>query len=282
VTEALFLLVKVSVGALILATGMGAKFSDVIYLWRRPQLLLRSLLAMYVLVPLAASLVVKIMPLTSSIKAALLVLAVSSGAPLLPRKLQQFGSNTYTFSLLITSSLLAIVIVPAWITFLSRYFDVSVEFSIIDVVVVIAKAFLLPLAIGMLLGTLFPAANERIADKLWAIAGIVLIIAGLALLALNWQLLLDVHGPGVAALVIFMIVAAAIGHILGGPNPDNRTALAIACCTRHLAVAVIVASAFRGPRALVLLAAYIFCSSLVSIPYLQWRRHKARRLDTQL
>ena len=273
-TEALFLAIKVSVGALILATGMGARFSDIIYLWRRPQLLLRSLLAMYVLVPLAALLVVKIMPLTAGIKVALLVLAASSGAPLLPRKLQRFGSNTYTFSLLITSSLLAIVVVPAWLTFLSRYFDVSVEFSIVDVMAVIAKAFLLPLAIGMLLGALFPTANERIADKLWAVAGIVFIIACLALLALNWQVLLEMRGHGIVALVILMIVATAIGHILGGPDPDNRTALAIACCTRHLGVAVIVASAFRGPRAVVLLAAYIFCSSLVSIPYLRWRQHK--------
>jgi len=281
VTEALFLSLKLSVGALILATGMGAKFSDLIYLWRRPQLLLRSLLAMYVLVPLAALLVVKIVPLSSNIKAALLVLAVSSGAPLLPRKLQQLGSNAYTFSLLITSSLLAIVTVPAWISFLSKYFEVSVEFSTVDVVVVIAKAFLLPLAIGMLLGALFPAVNERVAGKLWAAAGIVFITAGLALLALNWRLLLDVHGPGLMALVILMIVATAIGHVLGGPDPDNRTALAIACCTRHLGIAVIVASAFRGPRALVLLAAYIFCSSLVSIPYLQWRRRKTQSLKIQ-
>jgi predicted Na+-dependent transporter len=237
---------------------------------------------MYVLVPLAALLIAKIVPLNPNIKAALLVLAVSSGAPLLPRKLQQFGSNAYTFSLLITSSLLAIIVVPAWISFLSRYFEVSVEFSTVDVIVVIVKAFLLPLAIGMLLGALFPAASERIANKLWAIAGIVFIVAGLTLLALNWQLLLEVRGPGIGALVILMIIAAAIGHILGGPDPDNRTALAIACCTRHLGVAVIVASALRGPRALVLLAAYIFCSTLVSIPYLHWRRDKARRLDAQL
>ena len=277
-TEALLLLVKISVGALILTTGMGARISDIAYLWCRPQLLLRSLLAMYVLVPLAALLIAKIVPLDSNIKAALLVLAVSSGAPLLPRKLQQFGSNAYTFSLLITSSLLAIIVVPAWISFLYRYFDVSVEFSTVDVIVVIAKAFLLPLAIGMLLGALWTAANEHIAHKLWALAGIVFIVASLALLVLNWHLLLEVHGPGIAALVILMIIAAAIGHVLGGPDPDNRTALAIACCTRHLGLAVIVASTFRGPRALVLLAAYIFCSSLVSIPYLYWRRHR-QRLD---
>lgn len=279
-TEALLLSVKVSIGALILSIGMGARFSDIIYLLHRPQLLLRSLLAMYVLVPLAALLIVKIMPLNLNVKAALLVLAVSSGAPLLPRKLQQVGGNAYTFSLLIISSLLAVVVVPAWLTFLVKYFDISVEFSILDAAIVIAKAFLLPLAIGMLFAALFPRANERIAGKLWVIAWLVFIVAILGLLALNWQFFLEVHGTGIVALVVLMIISAAIGHVLGGPNPETRIALAIACCTRHLGVAVIVASAFRGPRAVILLTAYILCSALVSIPYLKWQQKK-RQLDSQ-
>jgi bile acid:Na+ symporter, BASS family len=57
------------------------------YLWRRPGLLLRSLLAMYVLVPLAALILVKALTLPPGVEIGLLVLAVSAGAPLLPRKL---------------------------------------------------------------------------------------------------------------------------------------------------------------------------------------------------
>ena len=90
---------------------MGATLADLTYVWRRPGLLLRSLLAMYVLV-LAALLLVMTWPLAPG-KAALLVLAVSAGAPLLPRKLQRFGSDAYVFGLVVTSSLLAIVVVPA-------------------------------------------------------------------------------------------------------------------------------------------------------------------------
>jgi hypothetical protein len=39
-------------------------------------------------------------------------------------------------------------------------------------------------------------------------------------------------------------------------DPDERTALAIACVTRHVGVAVVVATSFRGPRTAVMLAAY--------------------------
>src|SRR5271163_3683622 len=108
-TTILLVLVKISTVALILSVGMGATFSDILYLWRRPGLLLRSLLAMYVLVPLAAFVIVTFWPLAPGVEAALLVLAVSAGAPLLPRKLERFGSSQYAFSLVVVTSLLAIV-----------------------------------------------------------------------------------------------------------------------------------------------------------------------------
>ena len=90
-TPLLLWLIKVAIAAMILAIGMGSTFSDVTYLWREPGLLVRSLLAIYVAVPLATLLIATIIPMAPAVKAALLVLAVSAGAPLLPRKLGGIG-----------------------------------------------------------------------------------------------------------------------------------------------------------------------------------------------
>jgi bile acid:Na+ symporter, BASS family len=98
--------------------------------------------------------------------------------------------------------------------------------------------------------------------------------AGVILRATQWKLFLEVRWEGMTTLVGLMVIALAIGHALGGPSPDERTALAIACATRHIGIAVLVATAFRGPRTMVMIAAYIVASALVSIPYLQWRRRK--------
>ena len=148
--------------------------------------------------------------------------------------------------------------------------------SAADMATVLGKAFLLPLAVGMLLRAMAPTLSERFADRVLAMAGVVLTLAGLALLAMHWQLFIAVRWQGMVALVVLLLLAVAIGHVLGGPHPDDRTALAIACATRHIGVAVIVATAFRGPRTMVLLAAYVVASAVVSIPYLQWRRRQAR------
>ena len=271
-TMVLLLLVKVAITTLIVAVGASSTVADVVYLWQRPALLLRSLVAMYLLIPLAAFILVQVWSLVPGVEAALLVLAVSAGAPLLPRKLKGVGNDRYAFSLVVTTSLLAIIVVPVWVGLLARYFGVATEISAFSVAKTMAAAFLLPLAVGFVLRALAPAPIERFAGRAIAIAGIALTASSLLLLVTHWQLLLAVGANGSAALLVLMLIALATGHVLGGPVAEDRTALALACVTRHIGIAVVVATTFQGPRTTVMLAAYVVVSALVSIPYLQWRR----------
>jgi bile acid:Na+ symporter, BASS family len=271
-TATLLLLLKLSVAALIFAIGMDSAFRDLLYLWRRPGLLLRSLLAMYVVMPLVALLIVKALTLPAGVQVAVLVLAISAGAPLLPRKLIHLGSDTYVFSLVVTSSLLAIVTVPAWLAVLAPLYGRTAELHPIDVATVVAKSFLGPLALGMLLRWLAPGLSERLADRLLTIVGIVFTLCGVTLLATHYDLLLNAGWPALLTLGGLTFCALAVGHFLGGPEPDNCTALAVSCATRHVGIAILVATAVPGPRTAALVAAYIVASAVVSIPYVQWRK----------
>jgi predicted Na+-dependent transporter len=278
-TATLLLLLKLAVGAIILAIGMDSTLKDLTYLWRRPALFLRSVLAMYLLVPLAALALVKILPLSPGVEVGLLVLAVSAGAPLLPRKLLRIGDEAYIFSLVVTSSLLAIILVPAWLAVLGPQFGYPVQLQPERVALVFAKSFFLPLAIGMLVRWLFPNVANWIGDGFMTIAGLVLTICALGLLILHWDVLLDAKLPGMLALAGLIVVALAIGHLLGGPSEEDRTALAIACSTRHLGIAVLVASSVPGPRTSVIVAVYLLTSAAISIPYLRWRRRAVTTLE---
>ena len=42
--------------------------------------------------------------------------------------------------------------------------------------------------------------------------------------------------------VLALVIALVIGHLMGGPTEDDRTALAIACATRHIGIALVVFS----------------------------------------
>jgi hypothetical protein len=163
VTATLLLLIKLSVAGLILAIGMSSTLRDLLYLWRRPGLLLRSLLAMYVAVPLVALLVARSLTLPTPVEVAILVLAISAGAPLRPRKLIHLGNDAYVFSLVVTSSLLAIVTIPAWLTVLAPLHGRSGELTAGDVAGVVIPSFLALLALGMVVQWLAPETSERIA-----------------------------------------------------------------------------------------------------------------------
>jgi BASS family bile acid:Na+ symporter len=276
-TATLLLLLKASVGVIIFAIGMDSTLDDAGHLLKRPGLLARSLLAMYVLVPLAAFVLVKLLPLAPGVEIGLLVLAASAGAPLLPRKLLRIGDGAYIFSLVLLSSILAIVVVPAWLALLGPQFGSPLEISSAQVAWVLAKSFLLPLAAGMALRWWLPAFAARFASRLIGAAGIVLTVCALVLLALHWDLLLITSFGGVLALMALVALALAIGHALGGPNEDDRTALAVACASRHLGIAVLVAASLPGPRTAVVIAVYLVASAIVCIPYLRWRRTVAAR-----
>lgn len=271
-TVVLLTILKLCVPALVFAVGLGTTASDLLTLWHRPGLLLRSLLAMYVVVPLLALAAAWFLPLSAAIKIALLVLAISAGAPLLPRKIMGLGSDAYVFSLVVLTSLLAIVTVPAWLGFLGNLFDRDAPLSPAAVAKVVGVSLLLPVALGLAVHAWRPAWSERVADRLLAIIGGLFGVSALGLLALNLPLLAGVPVAAWLALAGLGIAALATGHLLGGPAPDDRTALAVACATRHVGIAALAAATVPGEHTLVLLLAYLVVATLLSFAYLRWRR----------
>lgn len=276
-TLALLVLLKITVTVIIFGIGLDSQPRDAVRLFRHPGLLLRSVLAMYVLVPMAAFALVKLLPLAPGVEAALLVLAVSAGAPLLPRKLLGIGDGAYIFSLVVISSVLAIVLVPVWLAVLGPLFPRLPSLAPERAALVLAESFFLPLLAGMVLRRLFPKVAAWTAGRLIGLASIVLALSAAALLAAHWHVVLEARWTGILTLAALITLSLAIGHLVGGPDEDTRTALAIACAIRHIGIAVLVAASVPGPRTAVVVAIYIAVSLAISVPYLRWRRAVARR-----
>lgn len=271
-TVALLVLLKLFVTIIIFGIGLDSTPRDAIRLFRHPGLLLRSLLAMYVLVPLAAVLLVWLLPLPAGVEAGLLVLAVSAGAPLLPRKLLGIGDGAYIFSLVVVSSVLAVVFVPLWLEILIPLFPRLPHLAPHQAALVLGESFFLPLLAGMVIRWLLPKFAAWTGGRLVGLAGLALTVTALALLAVNWHVALEVRWPGVAALAVLILISLIVGHLVGGSNEEDRTALAVACATRHIGVAVVVATAMPGVRAAVVISVYIAISVAVTLPYMRWRR----------
>jgi BASS family bile acid:Na+ symporter len=275
-TATLLLVLKACVVTLLGAIGLGSTLADLTYLFRRPALLLRSLFAMYVAVPLAALAIVRTIPLPVGIRMAVLVLAISAGAPLLPRKLMKLGREGYVFGLVVLSSILAVVVVPAWLAVLGPYFARESAVGPRAVGLLIAKAALAPLLLGMLLRPLLGGRADRVSEWVLKAVGVVLTIAGVLLIAVNIRLLATAGWVALLTLAGFTAVALGIGHALGGPDREDRTALAVACSTRHVGLAMLAASAVPNPRTIAFVLAYLLSAAVVSLPYLKLRARPAQ------
>ena len=83
-------------------------------------------------------------------------------------------------------------------------------------------------------------------------------------------------GELVRALLAMNVLMPAIGHVLGGPIPQNQTALAIATASRHPGIALILATANFPAETLVgpALLLYLLVNAVVAIPYLLWTKRR--------
>ena len=142
---------------------------------------------------------------------------------------------------------------------------------------VLGESFFLPLLAGMAVRRYFPKLAAWTGGRVVGLAGLAMTLAAVVLLAVNWHVVLEVRWQGIAALALLILMALIIGHLVGGPKEEDRSALAVACATRHIGVAVAVATSLPGARTAVVISIYIAISVAITLPYTRWRRVVAGR-----
>ena len=118
--------ILLSIMLIVLSFALRATWRDATSLFRNPSLLLRSLLAMNVLMPLFAATLVGLFTLRPAIAIALLTVAVSPVPPFLPLKQAKVAGEReweYIDGLLGATSLLSILLAPATVVLLGLAFS---------------------------------------------------------------------------------------------------------------------------------------------------------------
>ena len=272
------LAIQLSLALMVFSIGLGATMGDVTYLFRRPKLLLRSLLSMNVVMPLFAVVLAKAFDLLPVVKVALVLLAVSPLPPIFPKKsLKAGGEFSYTIGLLVAATLIAIVFIPLAMELLQRAFDIPLQMGPGRVVALVLWNLLVPLAVGVAVRRLAPGFAERAAKPIGQVGGILLLVALIPILIRVWSPMMSLIGNGtIVAMLVFALVALATGHLLGGPIPQDRTVLALSTATRHPGIAIAIASANfpdqkLAPAAVLL---YLLVSAIAAKFYLVWAARK--------
>jgi BASS family bile acid:Na+ symporter len=266
----------VSLFVLVLVLGLKAKLDNVTFLFRNPGLLLRSILAMNVVVLAIVVLASVLLDLEPAIKIALVTLAVSPVPPLLPGKqISAGGTPDYAVGLLVAAAVVAIVLVPLSIELMEYAFPLSLYIAPGKVASIVMLSIFAPLIMGLIVSRLWPDLAARIASPLSTVATVLLLVALIPVFIRAWPDFARLFGNGVVlSRVVFSAVGLAIGHALGGPDPDDRTVLALATATRHPGIAIAIASLNfpDQPGVMALVVYHLVIGGIVSAPYIRWRK----------
>jgi BASS family bile acid:Na+ symporter len=272
----------ISTMLIVFGFGLSSTVREATSLLRNPSLLVRSLLAMNVLMPFFATFLAGRFALRPAIAIALIALAVSPVPPVLPGKeLKLGGHSDYVFGLFRASAVLSIVLAPLTVALIGVAFSRQVSVAPLAIAKTLALTVLVPFPLGLIARHMLPASAERASRVAGQVGMWLLIIAFAPVLIKEWPAMVSLIGNGtLAALVAFTLVGLLVGHLLGGPNPDNRTVLAVATASRHPGVAATLATAVFPEQTLVAPAMllYLVVSAMASAPYVLWRRRAHKGL----
>jgi BASS family bile acid:Na+ symporter len=264
----------------VFAIGLRSRPRDTLLLVRHPMLGLRAMTSMFVLTPIFVIAVTMAVALGRPDRAALIALAVSPMPPILPRREATVGGEgDYAVGLQVMASVVSIIVAPIIVWLAGRLFGVAAYFDTLAMLKVLAITIGAPLAAGIAIARFWPRA-AKLSKRLGTLA--------LVLLAVGAAFALYAEGPKVAARIgngLLWVTAAIVlfgllvGHILGGPDPGNRGALALATSARHPGLAIaLAAGAFPADKDAIVATVLLFLLTnvMLTLPYMLWRRHVMR------
>lgn len=264
------IIIQGGLALLVLSVGLDARLEDALYVLRRPARLARAFIAISIVVPVVAVLVVNWLPLGLPAKVGVILMSLAALPPFVPgSEIKAGGRRSFSYGLYVAFALLTVVIVPATVAVLDRLFGADAEVSLKVLGREVLVAVLVPLVIGMLINARWPDLAAHIAPILSKASMAVLLLIVALLLIRAWPAMMSLIGNGtVLAVVVISVAAIAAGHFLGGPDPRDQVALATAAAIRHPGIALMVAGGMApDKRVTAMILLYVLVTFVVVTIY---------------
>jgi len=248
-----------------LAVGVGLTVGQIMAPLRNGKLVSLALLANFVLMPLSALVIARLLRLDEPLGIALLLLGTAAGAPFLPKLAGIAKSNlAFAVGLMVLLMVLTVGYMPLVLPLLLK--GVSIDATKIARSLVLLM--LLPLGAGLLLKARFCYVADRIGAPLNRISSLSLALLIVLLLVTNIQNVVGLFGTrGILASILFLLGGTGIGWLLGGPAFGTKGVLALGTAQRNIAAALVVGGKnFDDPNVLVMVIVVAVVGLLILMP----------------
>jgi bile acid:Na+ symporter, BASS family len=256
-----------------LAMGTGLTVAQIIEPLRSARLVVLSLFANFVLMPLVAFALAKVLWLDEPFAVGLLLLGCAAGAPFLP-KLAQLAKGNLAFAVGAMVLLMAVTVVYLPIVLPLMLPGVTIDpWKIARSLVLL---MLLPLAAGLALKAGYEDWGGRVKPVLDSICNASLAVQVVLITATNIEKVLQVFGTrAILAGLLFIAIGFGFGWVLGGPGADTRRVMALGTGQRNIAAALLVASqSFDDPKVVVMVIVVATVGLIILMPLSRALAHR--------
>jgi BASS family bile acid:Na+ symporter len=279
ILEAVRIVAHIAIPLVALVAGLSAVAFTPRELGRDPWLLVRALVAILVVVPLVAVLLVKLLPLEGPVGAGLLIMAISIG-PVMALKRASAGGGDQSLALRLDLVLLVLSIpfLPLAAAVVGAMFGRDVSIGMGAVAAVVVPVQLVPLALGVLIARLWPRVAVRLIKPIAMIANVLFAALAVIVIVAAAKPIISVGATGLLATFLLVAAAIVVGHLLGGPRIEPRIVVATFSALRFPALGLLLATKLpNGRRTVPEILAYLVVSALVVTGYFAGAKLLVRR-----
>jgi BASS family bile acid:Na+ symporter len=256
-----------------LAMGSGLTVGEIVAALRNPRLIMVALLANFVLMPLGALTLAKVLWLDEPLGVGLLLLGCAAGAPFLP-KLAQLSRGNLPFA--VGAMVLLMIITVGYLPIVLPLLLPEVTVNPAKIAQSLIVLMLLPLGVGLFVKARHGRLSARVKPFLDRLSSISLVLLILLISIVNFDKVLQVFGTrGILAGLLFIAFGCLMGWLLGGPGDDTRRVLALGTGQRNIAAALVVGSQSftdQGVTVMVVVVAIIGLVTLMPLAGMFGRR----------
>src|SRR6476619_6378995 len=259
------LLVLALVVSTMLGVGLMLTVRDIYVSLHDRRWLVRALLANFVVLAAIALGVSRLLELDPVLTASLLVLATAPGGPVLVKwATLAKGDPALAVGLVVILLLVGVMAQPLVLPILLDGVTVSAG-AIVRTLIFTVLALLL---IGLALRARRPLLAAWLQVPLRRVSTACMVIVVTLLPGVHWRELSELSGTGaLSAAVLFVVLSATAGWVIGGPEAGPRRILALCCAPPNMAAAFVIANqSFSDPRVMLMLLILMIASLPILLP----------------
>jgi len=212
---------------------------------RNTRLVLLSLAANFIIVPLLVLVIVRVIPLPEGIQIGLILAGMAAGAPFLPKLVQVAkGDMAFAAGLMVMLMVVTVAFLPIFLPLVLT----GVQVNPWDIAQSLVLLMLIPLAASLLIRAWYEDVAKGLLPTMTMASSLSLVVMFIAYFVAYYDDTSSVLGTGgILAAVILILGAVAAGYLAGGSDMGIKKVLALGTGQRNLAAAFAVATSnFSG------------------------------------